>query len=80
MGLGAALGWRCRKEGLFPWTACLPQMGGWQGERRTPGWTFRKGGGMWSFGLGPYPPFWAVGKKVFTYRKFGSFLHPKHRS
>lgn len=31
-------------------------------------------GYMWSSGPGPHPHSWAV--KVFTQRKFGSFLHP----
>lgn len=78
MGLGWLWGQRCRKEGLFPWTACLPRMGGGQGERRTPGQMLWGGG--WSSGLGSPPPFLGSRKKVFTYRKFGSFLHPKRKS
>lgn len=61
MGLGWLWGQRCRKEGLFPWTACLPRMGGGQGERRTPGQMLWGGGG--ALVLVPHPPFWAVGKK-----------------
>lgn len=56
-GWGRLWGRRCRKEGLFPWTACLPQTGGWQRERRTPGQMLCEGGGVWSSGLGSPPPF-----------------------
>lgn len=49
MGLGWLWGQRCRKEGLFPWTACLPRMGGGQGERRTPGQMLWGGVELWSW-------------------------------
>lgn len=55
-GWGWLWGQRYRKEGLFPWTACLPRMGGGQGERRTPG-QMLWGEGGWSSGLGSPPPF-----------------------
>lgn len=77
MGAGGGSQAMCRKEGLFPWTVCLLQTEG--GGRCAPRQMLWGVGAPGALALVPHPLFWAVGKSLHLW-KFGSFLHPKHKS